>query len=389
MMTKNKRRIAVVTGSRAEYGLMKSVLQHLQESKEVELLLIVTGMHLSAQFGSTYREIQKDGFRIAKKVVMLSSGDSSADIAQSIGRGVIGFSQALSALKPDLVVIVGDRFEMLSATTAAMALRLPIAHIGGGEATIGAMDDAIRHAITKMSHFHLCSNPKAQERVIQMGEQKNRVFYVGALGLDDLNSSQLLSKTELYCDLNLDLNQDVALVTFHPLSLEKESVSKDVLKNLCQALDSYQGNIIWTGSNADAQGRVLLKMIKQYTMRNKKTQLILSLGRLRYLSLMKYAQVMIGNSSSGIWEAPSFKLPVVNIGDRQKGRLRAKNVIDVGTSLRDIQAGIKEALSSRFRSSLKGLQNPYYKANASAHIAKILRTVTINQDILKKGFNEQ
>jgi GDP/UDP-N,N'-diacetylbacillosamine 2-epimerase (hydrolysing) len=382
------RKIAIVTGTRAEYGLLYCIIKHIHEDPQLELQLIVTGMHLMPEFGSTLREIEKDGVPIAKKVDIKLSGDSEEDIATSMGRGLMGFAKAYSQLKPDILVVLGDRFEIFSAVAAAVPFRIPIAHIHGGESTEGAMDELIRHAITKMSHIHFTSTATYRKRVVQMGERPANVFYVGAPGLDYISKDELITKTELFRSLAIPGGIKAGIVTYHPVTLEDDSV-KYQIRELLKALSHFK-DIYWiiTLPNADTGRRTIVKEIKDFVHeRPKIAKCVVSLGQSRYLSLMKHADLMVGNSSSGLIEAPSFKLPVVNIGDRQTGRVRVGNVIDVpDCKASAIQKAIQKAVSPLFKRSLAKLKNPYWRNGASAAIVSKLKTICLDTRLIKKAF---
>ncbi|SHE63175.1 GDP/UDP-N,N'-diacetylbacillosamine 2-epimerase (hydrolysing) [Caldanaerobius fijiensis DSM 17918] len=380
------RKIAVVTGTRAEYGLLYWTLKEIANDPELELQLIVTGSHLSPEFGLTKRDIEKDGFKIYDEVEILLSSDTGQGIAKSIGLGIISFAQVFSRLKPHILLILGDRFEVFAAATAAMALNIPIAHIAGGESTEGAIDEQIRHAITKMAHIHFPSCDYYAERIIKMGEEEWRVYNVGAPGLENIKKLKLLDKGELEKSLGIRLDLTTLLVTYHPETLERENIEQHV-NNLLEALKETGCQIIFTYPNADSGGRYIIGKINDFVEKYKKARLYINLGQIRYLSLLKYVDVMVGNSSSGIIEAPSFKLPVVNIGSRQKGRLRALNIIDVGYSKEEILSGIRKALyDESFRRELKNTKNLYGEGDTSKKIVSVLKTVDINNEnfLMKK-----
>jgi len=378
------RKIAVVTGTRAEYGLLYWIIKGIHDDTDLELQLIVTGMHLSPEFGLTYKEIEKDGFPIAERVEMLMSSDSEVGISTSIGLGVIGFAQALARLKPDILVLLGDRFETMAAATAAMVQKIPIAHIHGGESTEGAIDEPIRHAVTKMSHLHFPAAEVYAERIKQMGEEKWRVFNFGAPGLDNIKKLPLLSREKLEQELGQAI-KDVVLITFHPITLDP-TPPEEQINELLTALEEFPQDLIFTSPNADAGGRRILKAINEFVAIHPRASLFTSLGRLKYLSLLQYVKVMAGNSSSGIIEAPSFELPVVNIGTRQKNRLMADNVINVPCKASDIKAGIKKALDPQFRASLAGLINLYGSGEASPKIVNTLKECELGSKLLIKKF---
>jgi GDP/UDP-N,N'-diacetylbacillosamine 2-epimerase (hydrolysing) len=382
-----RRKICIVTGTRAEYGLLNWIIKGIHEDPDLKLQLVVTGTHLSPEFGFTVREIEKDGFPIAERIEMLLSSDTETAISVSMGLGMIGFSKAYERLKPNILVVLGDRFEILSAVASAVPFRIPIAHIHGGESTEGAMDESFRHAITKMSHIHFPSTQEYKSRIVQMGENPSHVFCFGAPGLENIRRLELLDKQELSIVLNLPVDKKWGIVTYHPVTLEKKS-SGIHIKEILHALEGFH-NIHWifTLPNADTESRIIIKYVEEHVKKNpKSTSLFNSLGQLKYLSLLKHAAVMVGNSSSGIIEAPSFKLPVVNIGERQKGRIRAKNVIDVPVcEKKQIIKAIKKAVSEHFRDLLQGLKNPYGTGNTSKEIIRVLKTISL-QNILQNKF---
>jgi UDP-hydrolysing UDP-N-acetyl-D-glucosamine 2-epimerase len=388
-MTKPKRKIAVVTGTRAEYGLLYWIIKGIHEDPGLELQLIVTGMHLSTEFGYTVKDIEKDGFPIAERVEMLLSSDTKVSTSISMGIGLAGFAKAYERLNPDILLVLGDRFEIFSAVSAAVPIRIPVAHIHGGEATEGVMDEQFRHAITKMSAIHFPAAQRYADRIIQMGERPERVYCFGAPGLDNIYKLKLMNRKTLVRELGLPEKGKTGVVTFHPETIDNFSVelqAQEVLKALSEI-----GDIFWviTMSNADPGGRSIQVLMEKFVQANAgRVKLFASLGQLRYLSLLKHAELMVGNSSSGIIEAPSFRLPVVNIGGRQAGRIRSENIIDVPVCRKpDIVKTISKAMSDGFKSSLKGLENPYGKGDASKKIVKILKTLDLN-GILKKEFNE-
>ncbi len=383
------RKIAVITGTRAEYGLLYHIIKAIHEDPELELQLIVTGMHLSQDFGMTVNDIEKDNFPVAEKVEMLISSDTEETVSVSMGQGVMGLAKAYARLRPDIIVLLGDRFEIHSAASAAAPFRIPVAHIHGGELTRGAMDELFRHSITKLSHLHFASTQAYADRIKQMGEQPENVFVTGAPGLDSIKKLQLLNKEQLASELGLPVNSDWGIVTFHPATLEKEGAGRQI-KEILSALDKFpEIHWIFTYPNADTESRTIIENIKRYVEERKgHASLFVSLGQLRYLSILKTAVVMAGNSSSGIIEAPSFELPVVNIGSRQDGRIRAKNVIDVAECNDDkIEIAVKEALSGGFKESLRGLENPYGNGTASSRIVEILKNAPLSS-IIKKHFHD-
>ncbi len=382
----NMRKITVVTGTRAEYGLLYWIIKGIHEDSDLELQLIVTGMHLSPEFGLTVREIEKDRFPIVERVEMILSSDTEIAIATSMGLGMIGFAKAYEKLKPDIVLVLGDRFEIVSAVTATVPFRIPVAHIHGGESTEGVMDELFRHAITKMSYIHFPATQKYADRIIQMGEQPEMVFCFGAPGLDNVHRLELLNRRELSLALDLPIKKLWGIVTYHPVTHESGNGTMQI-EGLLNALRNFS-EIYWifTLPNADTGGRRIIKEIEDYVQKDPaKSMLFSSLGQLKYLSLLKNASFMVGNSSSGIIEAPSFELPVVNIGNRQKGRLRAVNVIDVPICEKNkVEAAINKAMSTGFRDSLKGLRNPYGDGKTSDKIVEVLKTVSLSRVPVKQ-----
>jgi GDP/UDP-N,N'-diacetylbacillosamine 2-epimerase (hydrolysing) len=381
-----KCKVCVVTGTRAEYGLLYWLMKEIQVDSDFELQIIATGMHLSPEFGLTYRQIEKDGFKIDKKIEMLLSSDTPIGISKSMGLGMIGFAEAYSELKPDIVVLLGDRFEIFSAASAAMIARIPIVHLHGGETTEGAFDEAIRHSITKMSHLHFTATEEYRRRVIQLGESPDRVFNVGGVGIDNIRKLKLMSREELEDSINFKLGPKNILVTFHSVSLERATAGNQ-FQNLLNALDELQDTkFIFTKPNADTEGRLITKMIDDYVSRNcHKAIAFISLGQLLYLSALKFVDACVGNSSSGLAEAPTFKIGTINIGDRQRGRLKAGSVIDCEPNKESILTAIKKLYSKEFKSKLKNVKNPYGEGGAAEKIKKILKNVDIT-DILKKSF---
>lgn len=384
------KKIAVVTGSRAEYGLLKPLLYKIKNDKECLLQLIVTGMHLSYEFGLTYKEIESDGFFIDDKVEINLSSDSKTSICKSIGLGVIGFSDTLNRLSPDILVVLGDRYEINAICLAATVHNIPIAHIHGGETTQGAIDEALRHSITKMSYIHFTSTETYRNRVIQLGENPNRVFNVGALGVENIKSINLLSRESLENNINFELNTKYVLLTYHSETLDLGS--NDTYNNftaIISSIDKFPDlKIIFTKSNSDTNGRIINILIDEYVAKNKhKAISFFSMGQLNYLSAMKYCSFVIGNSSSGIIEAPSFKIPTINIGDRQKGRVCAHSVINTNYEKNNIISSINKALSSSFTTYISSVTNPYEKDNTSYNILSIIKDFLSDKKIdLKKEF---
>ena len=383
-----KRKICVVTGSRAEYGILYWLIKKINSDKDLELQLIVTGMHLSPEFGLTYKEIQKD-FRIDKKINMLLSSDTSIGISKSMGIAQYLISKAYNKLKPDIVVILGDRYEIFSATIAAMMSQIPIAHIHGGELTEGSWDDNIRHSISKMAHFHFTATEEYRHRVIQLGEQPDRVFNIGGLGIENIKKFRLLSRSEFEKSINFKLNEKNILITFHPVTLEKNTSKKQFneLLNAIYELDD-KTNIIFTKTNSDLNGKIINQMINKFTKKYPKKSIeFTSLGQLRYLSALKHVDVLIGNSSSGLTEAPSLKTATINIGERQKGRIKAKSVINCLPFKKDIKVSLKKVYSKNFQKILKDVKNPYENGISSKKIVNILKKIQI-KNILKKNFHD-
>ena len=379
------RKICVVTGTRAEYGLLRWVMQGIQDTSELTLHVIATGMHLSPKFGLTYREIEKDGFPIDRKIEMLLSSDTPVGLAKSMGLGMIGFADALQELRPDLLVVLGDRFEILSAVLAALVARIPVAHLHGGETTEGAMDEAIRHSITKMSHLHFVAAEEYRRRVIQLGEHPDRVFLVGGLGIDNIKRLNLLDRAELETALNFQLGPRNLLVTFHPVTLE-QATAADQMAELLAALETLSDtHLIFTMPNADTDGRILFSMIEEFVQRHPHAWVYTSLGQLRYLSCIRHVDSVVGNSSSGLAEAPSFGKGTINIGDRQRGRLKAESVIDCPPDRQAIAAALEKLYSPPFQESLKQVRNPYGVGGASEKVVEVLRHYPLD-GLLKKSF---
>ncbi|MDA2941380.1 UDP-N-acetylglucosamine 2-epimerase [Enterobacter cloacae] len=375
-----KRKVAVFTGTRAEYGLLYWLLKDVQNDKELELQLLVSGMHLSPEFGSTWQQIERDGFAIDEKIEILLSSDTPVGTAKSIGLGVLGFADALSRLKPDVLIILGDRFEALAVAQTAMILRIPVLHLHGGEITEGAYDDAIRHAITKLSYLHCTSTEEYKKRVIQLGEDPIRVANVGAIGLDHIKRSHFLSLEKLSVSLNFKLTHPYFLVTYHPVTLGKES-PEESFKALLEALDSYPNyQVILTYPNADDGGRKIIPLLEAYASSQPNRVLAIpSLGQLRYLSAVKHAAAVIGNSSSGIIEVPAFDVPTVNIGDRQKGRLAAKSVLNCPADSQSIINTIKIAITRSYKGPNERITNPYGQGNASSKIIEMIKSMNFER----------
>lgn len=366
----SKRKVCVVTGTRAEYGLFYPIMKKMQDSNKLELQLIATTMHLSEEFGNTYKQIEKDGFIIDEKIENLLSSDSKSSIAKSTGLATILLSDAFNRLQPDVLLLLGDRYETHAAATTAMLMNIPIAHIHGGEITEGAVDEQIRHSISKMSYLHFTSTEKYRQRIIQMGEDASRVFVSGAPGIDNIIDLKLLAKSELEENLSWTFGKSSALFTYHPVTLDNSDIHKDI-QDMFSAIEDMDLNILFTYANSDDGGRVINQKIEELCQTNPtKYKVVKSLGQLRYLSAMKYVDILIGNTSSGIIEAASFQKPVVNIGDRQKGRLQSGNVIDC--SVKSLDTAIKKAVSEEFIDSCKTVDNIYGNGNAGETILKVL-----------------
>ena len=382
------KRIGIMTGTRAEYGLLKSLMQEINKDNDLELYLIVSGMHLSPEFGMTYKEIEEDGFQINAKVEMLLSSDSPAGISKSIGLGVIGFTDEFQRADLDMLILLGDRYEALSAAICALVMRIPIAHLHGGELTEGAIDEGIRHSITKMSYLHFTSTEQYRNRVIQLGENPERVFYVGALGVENIKKINLMTKEELERSIHFEIDENTVIVTYHPVTLENNTVEEQFL-NLLEVLDrNPKIRMIFTKANADTNGRIVNELIDKYAAQNsERACAFMSLGQKRYLSALKYCRIVIGNSSSGIIEAPSFGKPIINIGDRQKGRICADSVINCGYTQQEIQQAMETALTKEFENKASNCRNPYEKENTAANIISVIKDYLLNDKIkLKKGF---
>jgi GDP/UDP-N,N'-diacetylbacillosamine 2-epimerase (hydrolysing) len=382
-----KKLISVLTATRAEYGLLKPIIAKLNRVEEFDVRIAVTGMHLSPEFGLTYQEIEKDKFVIDKKIEILSASDTPSSISRSMGIAMIGFGEYFEELKPDLLLVLGDRYETLAVCCAAMHAGIPIAHLYGGETTEGAVDESIRHAITKMSYLHFTSTEEYRKRVIQLGETPDRVYTVGAIGIENINNTDLLTKDELEQSIDFRLDKPFAAVTFHPVTLEGNKVEEQ-FQTLLEALDQFKElKYIFTKANSDAYGRVINKMIDQYVQERENAVAFASLGMLRYLSVLKYSSLVIGNSSSGLLEAPSFKVPTINIGDRQKGRLQSSSVINCNTEVKSICKAIDLGLSKEFQQIAQTTINPYGDGNTSDKIINTLKLYLLEKEInLKKKF---
>lgn len=378
------RKICIITGTRAEYGLLYWLIKGVHDDPTLELNLLVTGMHLSPEFGLTWKQIEQDGFPINKKVEILLSSDTAVGVSKSNALAIISFAEAFDELKPEIVVVLGDRTETFAAAQAALIAGMPIAHIHGGELTEGAYDDAIRHSITKMSHLHFTATDEYRRRVIQLGEQPYSVLNVGAIGLDNIKKLPLLNRSDFEASIGHKLLKNNLLITFHPVTLEKQSAKKQ-FQSLLDALDELDNTLlIFTKPNSDKGGRIIIQMIDEYVQSNPgKTVAFTSLGQLRYLSAIQHMNAVVGNSSSGIIEVPAFNVPTVNIGDRQKGRIMGPSIF----CCEPLKEEIMEALTSAFNfDKTKQHKHPYGDGNTSGKILEILKgTGYIN---LKKRFHD-
>jgi UDP-hydrolysing UDP-N-acetyl-D-glucosamine 2-epimerase len=381
------RKICVLTGTRAEYGLLYGLMQEIAGDSDLELQVIATGAHLSPEYGLTCQNIENDGFNINEKLEMLLSSDTAVGMIKSMGLALIGLAEIFERLHPDLLVLLGDRYETLAAAQAALMHHIPIAHIAGGEVTEGAVDECMRHAITKMAHFHFVASEIYRKRVIQLGENPNHVFNVGSTGIDQLKKLHLLSRQDLAQALNFDLKRPFFLITYHPPTLQLEA-EHEILE-LLAALDHYPDiHLIITGSNADMGGRRISALMKDYAAQNpERVYYNTSLGQLKYLSAMQHCQLLIGNSSSAIIEAPFLKKAVVNIGSRQSGRLKAACIIDCAARESDIRAAIDQALSPQFQTQLPGVKSLYGDGNSAEKIKEILKNVNLKGILPKKFYD--
>lgn len=383
-----RRKICIVTGTRAEYHLLFPLIKAMDEDEEIDVLLAVTGAHLSPQYGNTYLDIEKDGFKIDVKIPILNTTDNTNDINHAISTAIIGFGDYFERVTPEMIVLLGDRYELLAAAIAAMNYRIPIAHLHGGETTEGAIDECIRHSISKMSYLHFTSCEAYRKRVIQLGEHPDRVFNVGALGIENIKKQKRMSLHELEDSLHFNLQPKFAVVTFHPVTLEQNTAGKE-FRQLLQALDDFPDlKIIFTKSNADSGGLCINRMIDEYVTRNpRRCTQVFSLGLRRYISALQYASAVIGNSSSGITETPSFCVPTINIGDRQRGRIQAKNILNCVPVKQEISLTISCALSRDFQEYVKDTVNPFGDGETSVKIIKQIKSFLDSEKIeLKKTF---
>ena len=378
-------KICVITGSRAEYGLLYWLLKEIVSDDYFELQLIVTGMHLSPEFGLTYKLIEEE-FKISKKIEILLSSDTPIGISKSMGLANISFAESYEELKPDMIVVLGDRYEIFSAVSMAMIAQIPIVHIAGGETTEGAFDESIRHSITKMAHLHFTTTQEYRHRVIQLGESPDKVFNVGSLGIENIKRLELLSKSDFEKAINFKLNKKNLLVTYHPVTLEK-ATAKQQFQAILNALDELKDtNIIFTKSNSDTDGRIINQMCEEYVQKNSSKSICFeSMGQLRYLSALQYVDAVVGNSSSGIAEAPSFDIGTINIGDRQKGRIRVPSIIDCEPTQESIGKALQILYSNEFQKNLNSIKNPYGDGDVSKKILRIIKSTNF-ENILKKKF---
>lgn len=382
-----KKVISILTATRAEYSLLKPIITKLNTVEEFDVRIVVTGAHLSPEFGLTYKEIENDGLRIDDKIEILLSSDTPSSISKTMGLAMISFADYFEKLNPNLLIVLGDRYETLAVAITAMNKRIPIAHLYGGETTEGAVDESIRHAITKLSYLHFTSTEDYRKRVVQLGEQPERVYNVGAVGIENILNEKLLSREELEYKLNIDLTKPYAMVTFHPVTLEKNSSKKQV-ESLLKVCTEYKDiNFIFTKANSDSDGRIINQFIDEYAIENDNIFVFTSLGMIKYLSALKYCSMVIGNSSSGLLEAPSFGIPTINIGDRQKGRLQADSIINCEPTKEEIGKALVVALSNEFKDKANKTVNPYGDGNTSAKIVEVIKDYLLNNKInLKKIF---
>lgn len=379
-----RRKICVVTATRAEYGLLKWLMREIVSNPAMQLQVLATGAHLSPEFGNTYQEMEEDGFSIDARVEMLLSADTPTSISKSMGIGLMGYAEAFERLQPDVVVILGDRYEMLSVAAAALIARIPVAHLHGGEATEGAFDESIRHAITKMSHLHFTGAFEYQQRVIQLGEAPDRVFMVGGLGIDAIRRLKLMTREEVEESMGFRFAERNLVVTFHPVTLSEQS-SQEQMEEMLSALGALPDTgLIFTMPNADTGSRVLAKKIDAFVKCHPRAISFTSLGQLRYLSCLQFVDGVVGNSSSGITEAPSFKIGTINIGDRQKGRLSSSSVIHCEPNRDSVKQALQRLYSEDFQLILKDTVNPYGDGGASSRIAEALSKVSLENLVAKK-----
>lgn len=384
------RKICVVTGTRAEYGLMSRLIRLINDSDKTLLQLIATNMHLSPRFGNTYQEIEADGIKIDKKVPIIDDNapDTAVETLYSMSRALSGFAEAYAELKPDLVVVLGDRYEILAAATAALIERISVAHLHGGEITEGAYDDAIRHSITKMSHLHFTSTEEYRKRVIQLGEQPERVFNVGALGVENIKKLPLMSKEEIEREIDFEIDGNTILVTYHPVTLGNQTAKEDIDDFIAALEERKDLRVIFTMPNSDTGGQFIVDAINEFVTRNAdRAKAYKSLGVLRYLSVMKQVAAVVGNSSSGLLEVPSLGIPTLNIGDRQNGRIAAESVYNCASDKISVLEGLDKVLSKEFREMAYVVRNPYEKANTAEEIFKVISSYPLEGLNQKKFYN--
>lgn len=379
------RKICFITGTRAEYGIMSGLIKKVQQDNELQLQIIATNMHLSPEYGMTYKEIEADGFYIDKKVEMLLSSDTDAGTIKSMGVELIGMADALGDLNPNLIVILGDRYEMLMAATAAMIMKIPVAHLYGGEVTEGAYDDNIRHAITKLSHLHFTSTQEYRKHIIQMGENPSCVYWVGALGADNIHNTKLMPREELEQNLNFNFGEHSMLITYHPVTMEK-GTAEDQTKALLLALNEFpEYSLLFTYPNSDGGGRIIRQLIDGFCTQRSNAKAFASLGRLRYFSSLRNVDVVVGNSSSGLAEAPCFGIPTLNIGDRQKGRAQGTTIINCLSEKQSIVDNLHKALSEKFKLECKSCDCPYVRQNTLNSIFDVIKEHSLD-GLIRKHF---
>ena len=383
------KKVCVVTGSRAEYGLLRWTMQEINSSSRLKLQLIVTGMHLASKYGKTIKQIRLDGFKVDQKVKMSLNSDSTIGVAKSIESSISGFVKAYKKLKPDLILLLGDRFDIFTAAVASLISRIPIAHLHGGELTEGAYDDAMRHSITKMSHFHFVAAKDYRKRVIQLGENPSTVFNVGGFGIENINKLKLIKKKILEKDLGFTFCKKNLIITFHPVTLEKHETSKQIDELLKALLSLKNTGLIFTMPNADTDNSIIFKKIKFFCKKVKNAKYFKSLGQIRYLSCIQYADGVVGNSSSGLLEVPSFKKGTINIGDRQRGRLQASSVINCKPKYILIKRSLKYLFSKTFQNKLKKVKNPYGDGNSSKIVVGILEKQNLSNLLKKRFYNSK
>ena len=382
-----KKKLCIITDTRAEYGLLKNLIKGIQKDKRFHLTLIATSMHLSKKHGLTYKEIIRDGFKINHKINLNLKKDSRFQISKSLGGSIESFSKIFNSNKPDLIIILGDRYEILPPAIVALMYNIPIAHIGGGELTEGAFDNSIRHCITKLSHFHFVVHKSSRRRLIQMGELPKNIFVTGGLGVDAIKNTKFLSKNELEKKLKFKIKDNNIMITYHPVTLEKDTSRKDFREILLAVKKFKNTSIIFTMPNSDPGNNVIFSMIKSFVKKNKNSKYFVNLGHLKYFSCLKYSKCVLGNSSSGIHEVPAFKIPSINIGNRQKGRIKFIYVINCKPQKKSILQALKKADLLYKNKRLIKIQSPYGKAGATKKILKILKSLSLKNVIQKNFFD--